>query len=74
MAERLRAAGTAVVQTREPRGAPGAEAMLESDGPGETKIPFGETYDLKTVKPLPKFEASLMAVKEDLASMGMPYK
>lgn len=51
-----------------------AEALLEADGPGETKIPFGETYDLETVKPLPEFEASLMAVKEDLARMGMPYK
>jgi methylamine--corrinoid protein Co-methyltransferase len=51
-----------------------AEAMLEKDGPGETRIPFGEAYDLKTVKPLPEFEAGLMAVKEDLASMGMPYK
>ena len=48
--------------------------MLEADGPGETKIPFGETYDLKTVKPLPDFEAKIMAVKEDLARMGMPYK
>jgi methylamine--corrinoid protein Co-methyltransferase len=51
-----------------------AEAMLEADGPGETKIPFGETYDMKTVKPLPEFESKLMAVKEDLARMGMPYK
>ena len=50
------------------------EERLEADGPGEVKIPFAETYDLKTVKPLPKFEAELMKVKEDLASMGMPYK
>jgi len=51
-----------------------AEAMLEAEGPGETRIPFGEAYDLKTVKPLADFEAGLMGVKEDLAGMGMPYK
>jgi len=50
------------------------EALLDAQGPGETKIPFGETYDMMTVKPLPAFEAKMMAVKEDLARMGMPYK
>jgi len=50
------------------------EERLEADGPGEVKLPFGEAYDLKTVKPLPEFEAKLMEVKEDLARMGMPYK
>ncbi len=49
------------------------EERLDADGPGEVKRPFAETYDLKTVKPLPEFEAELMTVKEDLASMGMPF-
>jgi len=50
------------------------EELLKELGPGETKIPFGETYDMKTVKPLPAFEAKMMAVKDDLARMGVPYK
>ncbi len=51
-----------------------AEELLEADGPGETKIPFEETYDMKTVKPLPEFESNVMAVKEGLAQMGVPFK
>ena len=51
-----------------------AEEMLEADGPGETRIPFGETYDMKTVKPLPAFESMVMEIKEDLAKMGVPFK
>jgi methylamine--corrinoid protein Co-methyltransferase len=50
------------------------ETLLEADGPGETRIPFNETYDMKTIKPLPEFESKVMAAKEDLARMGMPYK
>ncbi len=50
------------------------EELLAADGPGETKIPFRETYDMKTVTPLPEFEAKVMEVKEDLAHIGMPYK
>jgi len=51
-----------------------AEEMLEADGPGETRIPFGETYDMETVKPLPAFESMVMEIKEDLAKMGVPFK
>ncbi len=50
------------------------EALLEADGPGETRIPFHETYDMKTVKPLPEFEARVAEVKEGLAQMGVPFK
>ncbi|MCP4622929.1 MAG: monomethylamine:corrinoid methyltransferase, partial [bacterium] len=50
------------------------EVRLEKEGMAETRVPFGEAYDMNTIKPLPEFESSLMAVKEDLASMGMPYK
>ena len=50
------------------------EALLAEDGPGETKVPFGETYDIKTIKPLAKFESMIMGVKEDLARMGVPFK
>jgi methylamine--corrinoid protein Co-methyltransferase len=51
-----------------------AEELLEADGPGETRAPFGETYDMKTVKPLPQFESMVMEIKEDLARMGVPFK
>ena len=50
------------------------ETMLEADGPGETRVAFAETYDMKTIKPLPEFEAKIMGVKEELARMGMPYE
>lgn len=36
--------------------------------------PFAECYDLQTVKPLPEYEATYNRVKEDLASMGLPFK
>lgn len=50
------------------------EELLEADGPGENKKPFAETYDMKTVKPLPEFESTVMEVKEGLAKMGVPFK
>jgi len=36
-------------------------------------VPFVEKYDVTTVKPKPEYESMIMAVKEDLARMGMPY-
>ncbi len=35
-------------------------------------VPFPEVYDIETVKPKPAYEASLMRVKDELATMGYP--
>jgi hypothetical protein len=37
-------------------------------------VPFYEKYDINKVKPKVEYEAGLLAVKEELASMGMPYR
>ena len=36
-------------------------------------VPFPEVYDIKTVKPKPEYEASLMKIKDELAGMGYPF-
>ncbi len=36
------------------------------------EVPFPEVYDIKTVKPKPEYEASLMKILDELAAMGYP--
>ncbi len=50
------------------------EELIKKEGPGISVKPFAEAYDLKAIKPLPEFEREMMKVKEDLASMGIPYE
>jgi len=50
------------------------EELLKEQKPGMAVKPFNETYDLEKITPLPAYEAEMMKVKEDLASMGVPYK
>lgn len=37
------------------------------------QTPFPEAYDVKTVKPLPEYEATMLRAKEELAQLGVPY-
>jgi len=45
------------------------ERISQVSGP----VLFYEKYDIKKVKPKAEYEAGLLAVKEELASIGMPY-
>ena len=45
------------------------ERISQVSGP----VPFHEKYDIQKVKPKAEYESGLLAVKEELASMGMPY-
>jgi hypothetical protein len=40
----------------------------------DKQLPFPEACDLETAQPKPKYEASLLRVKDELAKMGMPYR
>jgi hypothetical protein len=40
----------------------------------QTQVPFPEASDLKTVQPKPEYEAGLLRVVDELASLGMPLK
>ncbi len=47
------------------------EKTLPTVTPAQT--PFPEAYDVKTLKPLPEYEATMMRAKEELARFGVPY-
>ncbi len=49
------------------------EDLFQDYSHKETHEPFDKCYDMKTVKPKPEYEATLLTVKDDLARMGMPF-
>ena len=38
----------------------------------QEQVSFADAYDLATVKPKPEYEAGMMRVMDELATLGMP--